>query len=358
MPSSTPSPRADAAARPAAVLCGLGGALPARVVTNAELAGRLDTSDAWITSRTGIRQRHVATAGTATSDLAVEAGARALKSSGSAEADAVVLATTTPDRPCPATAPEVAARLGLTGVAAFDVGGVCTGFLYALASGVGLVCAGLAERVLVVGADTFSTILNPADRSTAVVFGDGAGGVVLRAGHPDEPGALGAFDLGSDGGSAELIQVAAGGSRQRTSGRRPAPEDFFFSMDGRAVFRQAVERMAGSVRTVLDRTGWRTDEVDHVVSHQANQRILDALARELGIGPERCVSNIARVGNTAAASIPLALVDAVADGSLRPDQRVLLTAFGGGLTWGATALVWPELPALPDTSIQAREART
>jgi 3-oxoacyl-[acyl-carrier-protein] synthase-3 len=314
------------------------------VVTNDELAERLDTSDAWIRSRTGIAQRHIADAGTATSDLAVEAGRRALKSAGSDVADALVLATTTPDRPCPATAPEVATRLGLPGVAAFDVQAVCAGFVYGLAVGAGLIGAGIAERVLLIGADTYSTILDPADRATVAVFGDGAGAALLRAGAPDEPGALAAFDLGSDGSGADLIAIAAGGSRQRSTPDRPvADADRYFAMNGRAVYRNAVQRMTESAGRVMTRAGWAVGDVDGFVGHQANRRIIEAVATRLGVPAQRCVINVDRVGNTSAASIPLALLDAVTGGQLRAGHRVVTTAFGGGLAWGSAALVWPRM---------------
>ncbi|WP_051707760.1 MULTISPECIES: beta-ketoacyl-ACP synthase III [unclassified Streptomyces] len=327
----------------AAVVAGVGSCLPSRAVSNDELAGRLDTSDAWIRSRTGIGQRHVAAPGTATSDLAVGAGAKALKSSGEPSVDAVIVATTTPDRPCPATAPVVAARLGMTGTAAYDVSAVCTGFVYALATAAGLIHAAVADRVLVIGAETFSTLLNPDDRSTSVIFGDGAGAVVLRSGSPAEPGALGPFDLGSDGEGEDLITVPAGGSRQRLSGAAPGPGEEFFTMRGKEVFRHAVHRMTGSAKAVLDRAGWTVDDVDHLVGHQANLRITQHVAEGLGLPRERCFHNIAEVGNTAAASIPLALDQAHAQGVLRPGRRVLLTAFGGGLTWGSAVLTWPRL---------------
>jgi 3-oxoacyl-[acyl-carrier-protein] synthase-3 len=327
-----------------AVLAGLGGWLPPKVVTNADLPAELDTSDEWIRSRTGITQRHVAEPGMATSDLAVEAGARALKSCGEPVVDAVLVATTTPDRPCPATAPEVASRLGLTGVAAFDVSAVCTGFIYAVASAAGLIAAGVAERVLVIGAETYSSILNPIDRNTAMIFGDGAGAAVLRAGDRGEPGAIGPFDLGSDGGGSDLIAVPAGGSRQRLSGVPVADESRYFTMDGREVFRHAVLRMAASAQIVLDRAGWRVEDVDQLVSHQANLRIMNQLADRIGVDRTRVISNIDLVGNTAGAAIPLALTHGAAKGILQPGQRVLLTAFGGGLTWGSTVLTWPSLP--------------
>jgi 3-oxoacyl-[acyl-carrier-protein] synthase-3 len=327
----------------AAVLAGLGAMVPPQVVTNEMLATRLDTSDEWILSRTGIRQRHVIDPGMATSDLAVEAGARAMKSAQISDVDMVVLATTTPDRPCPATAPEVATRLGLEGVAAFDVAAVCSGFVYALSVGAGAIAARTAERVLVIGAEAFSTILNPADRTTAAIFGDGAGAVVLRAGDDTEPGALLGFDLGSDGGQADLITVAGGGSRQRSSGLPAKPGDEYFAMVGKSVFVHAVTRMTASVRTILGRTGWDIDAVDWLVAHQANIRILNAIADQLGLPRDRAVANLDRVGNTSAASIPLALADAAGDGRFTPGQRILLTAFGGGLTWGSAALTWPDI---------------
>ncbi|TCO60643.1 3-oxoacyl-[acyl-carrier-protein] synthase-3 [Actinocrispum wychmicini] len=323
------------------VLCGVGGYVPSSVVTNADLAGRFDTSDEWIRSRTGIRQRHVVRTGESTGDLAVQAGAAALKNAGVDSVDLVVLATTTPDHPCPATAPAVARGLGLDHVAAFDLGAVCTGFVYGLAAVAGFIAAGLAERVLLIGADTFSTILDPADRGAAAVFGDGAGAVVLRRGDAGELGALLAFDLGSDGDFVDLITVRAGGSKHPlTAGQ--VPDDHWFSMQGKAVYRHAVRRMAASAQDVLRQVGWRAQDVDWFVGHQANQRILHAVGDQVGIAPERVFVNIDQVGNTVAASIPLALTDAT--GVLRPGDKVLLTAFGGGITWGSAALIWPALP--------------
>ncbi|MFG2121794.1 beta-ketoacyl-ACP synthase III [Streptomyces sp. NPDC048710] len=328
----------------AAVIAGVGGYVPPRVVTNEELAQRLDTSDSWIRTRTGIARRHVVEAGTTTSDLAVEAGLRALKNAGADGADLVIVATTTPDRPCPATAPTVAARMGLTDVPAYDVAAVCSGFLYALQAGAASVTSGFAERVLVVGAESFSTILDPTDRTTSVIFGDGAGAVLLRAGTPEEPGAVLDMHLGSDGSMADLITVRGGGAEERSRGAEPRPEDRYFRMDGKAVFFAAVRRMAQSSRTVLARTGWEVADVDRLVGHQANTRIIHAVAEQLGLPPERAVLNIDRVGNTSAASIPLALADGLADGTLTAGHRVLLTAFGGGATWGSATLTWPALP--------------
>ncbi|MET7436819.1 beta-ketoacyl-ACP synthase III [Streptomyces sp. NPDC004082] len=330
----------------AAVVCGIGSYVPPDVVTNEDLARRLDTSDDWIRSRTGIARRRVVAPGTATSDLAVEAGLRALKSAGDERAGAVVLATTTPDQPCPATAPQVAARLGLGEVPAFDVAAVCSGFLYGLASSAGLIAAGVTDRVLLIAADAFTTIINPEDRTTAVIFADGAGAVLLRAGSPEEPGAVGPLVLGSDGGLSHLIEVPAGGSRQRSSGREPAPEDRFFQMVGRDTYRHAVERMTATSTEAAERAGWQPCDVDRFAAHQANARILDAVSERLGIPGERRLSNIAQVGNTGAASLPLLLAESAADGRLTAGHRLLLTAFGGGLSWGATTLVWPEVQTI------------
>jgi 3-oxoacyl-[acyl-carrier-protein] synthase-3 len=327
----------------AAVLEGLGTVLPPRAVSNEELSRTLDTTDDWIRSRTGIRQRFWADAGVSTGDLAVEAGERALKAAGVSTADMVVLATTTPDHPCPATAPDVAARLGLGTAAAYDLSAVCAGFVFALAMASSAIVAGLADRVLVIAAETYSSILNPEDRTTRVIFGDGAGAVVLRAGTADEPGALLGFDLGSDGTHRDLITIPAGGSRQRSEAGIPDAADFYFTMKGKPVFANAVLRMGESSAQLLERIGWPVASVDRFVGHQANVRILHAVADHLGVDRDKAVVNLDRVGNTSAASIPLALADAVGSGELKAGDRVLMTAFGGGLSWGSSALVWPDV---------------
>lgn len=336
----------------AAVLAGLGGWLPPTRVTNDDLARQLDTSDEWITTRTGIRQRFVVPPGLSTSSVAVEAGARALASAGTDRVDLLVLATSTPDHPCPATAPEVASRLGLGEIAAFDVAAVCTGFVYALATASSMITAGLGDSALVIGADTFSTILDPGDRTTRAIFGDGAGAVVLRAGYAGEPGALLGFELASDGAQADLITVPGGGSEHRSKGLAD-PGDAYFAMQGRSVFRNAVTRMSESSRRLAKRLGWPLESVDRLVAHQANIRILTAVGAELGLPGEKVVAHLDRVGNTVAASIPLALTDAVVNGTIAPGHRVLLCGFGGGLTWGATALEFPGLSVepLPDTAL-------
>jgi 3-oxoacyl-[acyl-carrier-protein] synthase III len=318
-------------------ITGIGHALPPRVVTNHDLVARLDTSDEWIRTRSGIATRHHVDPGTATSDLAAEAGALALKhdlrTGGSGNVDLVVLATTTPDRTCPGTAPLVAAKLGLGTIPAFDVNAVCSGFLYGLSAATGMIASGAAESVLFVAADTFSTIVDPADRRTAFLFGDGAGAVVLRTGEPT----VQAITLGADGGQEDLIITPGGGSRDPGSAER------WFAMQGQAVYRQAVDRMTRSTREVLDTVGWTVDEVDRFVGHQANSRILGAVAQRLGLPEDRVVMNLDRVGNTAAASIPVALSDAHDRGLLKAGDKVALAAFGGGATWGAAALTWPAL---------------
>ncbi len=330
-----PRPRAGATA----VIEGLGTWVPPRVVTNHDLAERLDTSDEWVRTRTGIVERRFADPGTSTLDLATEAGARAIKSAGDVQCDAVVLGTTTPDRNCPGTAPEIATRLGLPNVAAFDVQAVCSGFVYALASATGLIAAGIAGRVLVIGAEVITPFMDPDDRGTVVIFGDGAGAVVVRAGEPDELGAIGPFDLGSDGEHSVLISLAAGGSRVPFGRDQPDRKDTYFFMDGREVYRHAIPRMVASSRVVLEKAGLEVSQIDKFVGHQANIRILDAVGERLGVPPEKRVVNLDRYGNTAAATIPLALADA----DLHAGDRVLITAFGGGLTWGSTTFTWPEL---------------
>jgi 3-oxoacyl-[acyl-carrier-protein] synthase-3 len=327
------------------VISGVGGWVPPHIVTNHDLSSRLNISDQWIRSRTGISERRVISKDMATSDLAFEAAARALKmSTDSSSIDAVVLATTTPDWQCPATAPDIAFRLGLSRVAAFDVSAVCSGFLYALAVAQGLIAAETADRVLVIGADAFTTIVNPSDRDTAIIFGDGAGAAILRAGSSDELGALGPVVLGSDGELHDLAIVPAGGSRQRSTGLSAEPDDLFLHMNGRQTFRHAIERMSSASRQAVSAAGWNMHDVDRLVAHQANVRIMDMVAAELEIPGNRLLSNIDHVGNTCAASIPLLLAEATEDGRLTAGQRILMTAFGGGLTWGATTLTWPFFP--------------
>jgi len=321
---------------------------------NDALSARLGLVPGWIEDRSGIRQRHVVTPGMTTADLAVEAGYRALASADRPIVDAVVVATTSPDQLCPGTAPQVAYRLGLSGVLAYDIGAACSGFVYGLASCAGLIAAGIAERVLLIGAEAFTPLVNPDDRNTAVLFGDGAGAVVLRAGDPAEPGAIGPIDLGSDGEHRDLLTVPTGPSRQawaHGAGDAQAPvQDQYLVMAGAQVYRHAVARMTTSAKAVLDSVGWPAASVDHFVAHQCNGRILSAVAARVGIPDDRLVTHLDRVGNTLAASIPLALTDAAWRGVLAGGSRVLLTAFGAGLTWGSTVLHWPDV--LPDTLVR------
>ena len=322
-----------------AVLDGIGVAVPRRVMTNHDFAARLDTSDEWIRTRTGIVERRIAEPGVATSDLAFEAAQAALKSSpDGGEISGIIVATTTPDHPMPGVAPLVAARLGLGPVPAFDVQAACSGFVYGLASAAGLISAGIADRVMVIGADLMSRTVDQDDRATAVLFGDGAGAVTLRSGEPGELGAIGPFDLGSDGELVGALYIEAGGTRLPVIDA-PNERRRFMKMDGRETYRHAVRRMTESSQQLLQRAGLEISDVDRFVAHQANLRILLAVADRLGIPAERRVSNVDRYGNTSAASIPLALADA----DIRPGERILLTAFGSGFTWGSTLMTWPDL---------------
>ncbi|MFB6891901.1 beta-ketoacyl-ACP synthase III [Kitasatospora sp. NPDC056327] len=324
-----------------AVLTGLGAWLPPRRVPNSELCTRMDTSDQWIRERIGIAERRIAEPHVATGDMAVEAGARAMASAGTATVDALVLASNTPDRLCPATAPWVAHRLGLPAVPAFDVMAGCSGFVYGCTVADGLIAAGAARRVLVIGAETMTSLVNPDDRNTAPIFGDGAGAVVLEAGPPHAEGALGPVVWGSDGSLADAIAVPAGGARGRHRRDRAAPEEHFVHMRGNEVFRHAVRRMTAAAREAAARAGWELHEVDRLIAHQANGRITSVVADGLEIPAARVPSNIGEVGNTAAASVPLLLAHAADEGGLKPGHKVLVVAFGSGLAWAATTLVWP-----------------
>ena len=318
-------------------VCGIGSYLPERVLTNGELAQMVDTSDAWIAERTGIRERHIAAPGEKTSDLALNAARKALASAGmtAQDLDLIVLATATPDETFPATATTVQARLGMTRGAAFDVQAVCSGFLYALAVADNFIKAGQARTALVIGAETFSRILDWSDRTTCVLFGDGAGAVVLHAeagaGTNDDRGIL-TTRLHSDGRQHDILYVDGGPSSTQTTGH--------LRMLGREVFKHAVTHIASVIEETAEAAGIAVGEVDWFVPHQANQRILDGTARRVGLAPEKVVSTIAQHGNTSAASVPLALATAVGDGRIKTGDLVLLEAMGGGLTWGAALIRW------------------
>jgi 3-oxoacyl-[acyl-carrier-protein] synthase-3 len=319
------------------IVAGVGGYLPARVVDNHELASRLDTSDAWIRERTGITRRHIAAEDELTSDLAVEAARRALARAGLAPAavEAIVLATSTPDHTFPATATAVQRKLGAPIGIALDVQAVCAGFPYALAVADGFLRLGHARTALVIGAETFSRLLDWTDRSTAVLFGDGAGALVLRAERSASTLAdrgLLATKLSADGRHYGDLYVDGGPSATRTTGH--------LRMNGREVFRHAVARLSDSVLAVLAETGFTVADLDLLVPHQANLRIIDAVAKRLGLPPERTVVTVDRHANTSAASIPLALDAALAAGRLAPGRLVAVNALGGGFAWGAALLRW------------------
>jgi 3-oxoacyl-[acyl-carrier-protein] synthase-3 len=315
---------------------GTGSALPRRVVTNTELAETVDTSDEWIVARTGIRQRHIAGEGETTATLAIAAARAALADAGvdASSIGLIVLATATPDNTFPATATKVQAALGCQGGIAFDVAAVCSGFLYALATADSLLRTGMAARALVIGAETFSRILDWEDRTTCVLFGDGAGAVVLEApsddaGGTDASGILGT-KLHADGDQHDLLYVDGGPSSTQTVGH--------VRMRGPEVFRHAVVNLSGVLKEVLEDTGFTPADIDWVVPHQANARILDATARKLGLVPEKVVVTVQDHANTSAASVPLALDVARKDGRIKPGDLVMLEAMGGGFTWGASLI--------------------
>ena len=315
------------------VLVGTGSALPKRMVTNAELAKTVDTSDEWIVERTGIRSRYIAGEGETTSTLATEAARQALAAAGLVPADIglIVLATATPDQTFPATATQVQHNLGCNGGVAFDVAAVCSGFLYAMGIADSLLRTGMSKRALVIGAETFSRILDWEDRTTCVLFGDGAGAIVLEAREVDEdgPGVL-ATRLHADGAHNGLLYVDGGPSSTGTVGH--------VRMKGPEVFRHAVVNLAEVLREVLADQRLTSADIDWVVPHQANQRILDATARKLGLAPEKVIVTVDRHANTSAASVPLALDTAVRDGRIKAGDLVVLEAMGGGFTWGASLI--------------------
>ena len=313
------------------VIAGTGSALPKRVVTNHELAQTVDTSDEWIVERSGIRQRYIAGEGETTSTLAIEAARKALAAAGveGSQIGLIVLATTTPDQTFPATATIVQDAIGANGGIAFDVAAVCSGFLYGLGVADSMLRAGMAQRALVIGAETMTRLLDWDDRTTCVLFGDGAGAVVLEARDvaEDGPGVL-ATHLHADGAHNELLYVDGGPSTTQSVGH--------LRMKGREVFRHAVVNLADVLGNVLAECGLSAADLDWVVPHQANQRILDATAKKLGLPPEKVVVTVDRHANTSAASVPLALDCAVSDGRIKRGDLIVLEAMGGGFTWGAS----------------------
>ena len=320
-----------------AVPVGCGHYLPARVVENAEFEASLDTSDAWIESRSGIKRRRFAAEGEKTSDLAIAAAKAALVNAGLAgsDIDAIVLATATPDQTFPATAVRVQTAIGMTGGFAFDVQAVCAGFVFALAQADALIRTGMAKRVMVIGAETFSRILDFTDRGTCVLFGDGAGALILEAqdipaGAPDR-GIL-STDLNSDGRYVDILYVDGGPSSTGTAG--------VVHMAGKEVFKHAVIKLAETGATALEKAGLSTDDIGWLVPHQANLRVMTQTAAKLGVPLERVVVTVQDHGNTSAASIPLALSVAAAEGRFKPGDVILMEAIGGGLAWGAAVMRW------------------
>ena len=316
-------------------ITGLGAHVPDRVLTNDELSTIVDTSDEWIMERTGIRERRIAAPEEALTDLALPAARAALAQAGveAKDVDLLVCATVTPDMMFPTSSALLADELGATGAAAYDLLAGCTGFMYAVAQAYGMMAAGLAQRALVVGGDVLSRILDWTDRSTLVLFGDGAGAVVLE--RVERPGFLG-FELGADGGGGIHLSLPGSGSRRMDD----AIGNGYVHMNGREVFKFATRVLVSSAESVLERCGVAVDDVDVYVPHQANVRILDHAAEKLGIPRERMIVNVDRYGNTSSGSIPLALADAQRDGRLKKGDLVLMTGMGAGLTWGSGLMEW------------------
>ncbi|QVM82825.1 ketoacyl-ACP synthase III [Novosphingobium decolorationis] len=317
------------------VLLGTGSALPEKVVSNSELAQRVDTSDEWIVERTGITQRYIAGPDETTSSLATKAALKAIEAAGieAASIDLIVLATATPDQTFPATATTVQHNLGCGGCIAFDVAAVCSGFLYAVGVADSMLRSGMAQRALVIGAETFSRILDWEDRTTCVLFGDGAGAIVIEAQEQAEgetPRGILATKLHADGAHNQLLYVDGGPSTTGTVGK--------LRMKGREVFRHAVVNLAQVLHEVLEAEGLTTADIDWLVPHQANARILDGTAKKLSLSPEKVVKTVGEHANTSAASVPLALDQAVRDGRITQGDLVVLEAMGGGFTWGASLL--------------------
>ena len=317
------------------VVLGCGSYLPSRVLTNSELSKMVDTSDEWIRQRTGIRERHIAAEGETTSEMALKAARAALAAAGidAQSIDLIVLATSTPDNTFPASAVSVQAGLGITHGAAFDLQAVCSGFVFGLATVDGLLKSGAFKRALVIGSETFSRILDWNDRATCVLFGDGAGAVVLEV--RSEPGTRedrGILSASSDGRHKSKLYVDGGPSSTQTVGH--------LRMEGRAVFKHAVVMITDVIEDTLKAAGYTAADIDWFVPHQANQRIIDDSAKKLGIPPEKVITTVAKHGNTSAASIPLALTCAVADGRINRGDLVMMEAMGGGFTWGAVLARW------------------
>ena len=323
-----------------AILAGTGMSVPARVVTNRDLEQVVETSDEWITTRTGIRERRIAADGECLSPFAVEAGRRALESAGvpAEDVDLIILATVTPDRPIPATSCTVQHVLGATRAAAFDMAAGCSGFIYAQSVAKQFLLTGRCRNVLVIGAEVLSKYIDWKDRTTCVIFADGAGAVLMQAGEP--PRGVLASAMHTDGSMQEFITLPAGGTQRPPSAETVREGQHFIKMKGNETFMIAVRAIEEVSREVLQASGLTPADVDWFIPHQANLRIIDAVGARLGIPGERCFIDIERYGNTSAASIPIALDEAVREGKIRRGQIVLMAAFGAGLTWGASVVRW------------------
>ena len=319
---------------------GWGTAVPEKLVTNAEMEQRVDTTDAWIVERTGIRERHVAATTDTTASLAIDAGTAAIKNAGIPPdaVDLLIVATASPEQPIPHTGAFVGEGLGLR-CGSFDLGAGCAGFVYMLVVGSSLLATGNLDHVLIVGAEILSRIIDPDDRATSILFGDGAAAAVLSRSPDDGPGVL-AWDLGCDGSAAGLLEIRAGGSRMPATAETIAAGEQYLKMQGQEVFRRAVRVVVESARTTLDRAGVAASDVAWFVPHQANIRIIESASSRLGIAADRTIVNIDRYGNTSAASIPLALAEAADDGRLREGDLVLMSGFGAGMTWASALLQW------------------
>ncbi|MCB0881538.1 MAG: ketoacyl-ACP synthase III [Thermoleophilia bacterium] len=315
----------------------LGAYVPDRVVTNADFVARMDTTDEWIFSRTGIRERRYAAEDEATSDLAVRAAQAILDDAGvaAADLDAVIVPTCTPDYLFPSVAALTADRIGARRAAAFDLQAACSGFVYTLAQAASMIESGWADNVLVVGAEKFSNLVNPDDRSTSILFGDGAAGALVTAGDPGSTNGFLGFDLGADGSLGCELLIPVGGTRHPAA-KAFEPQDAYLQMNGREVFKFATRAMEETTSRLLDALDMSIGDVDLLVAHQANQRIIDHAVGRLGVDPSKVFNNVEKYGNTSAASIPLALTEARDQGVLAPGMRVLLVGFGAGLTWAST----------------------
>ncbi|WCM63191.1 beta-ketoacyl-ACP synthase III [Paenibacillus polymyxa] len=325
--------------RPVGVI-GTGKYVPEKILTNKDLEAIVETSDEWIVSRTGIQERHIAAPEQATSDLAYEAAIKALESAGmtAQDLDLIIVATVTPDMAFPSTACILQDKLGAKGAAAFDLSAACSGFVYGLATATSFIKTGIYNNALIIGADCLSRITDYTDRNTCVLFGDGAGAVVI--GEVPEGRGFQSFDLGAEGAGGSLLKLEAGGSRLPASADTLENKQHYIYMNGREVFKFAVRVMGTATVDVLEKAGLSKDDIDLFVPHQANVRIIQSAMQRLDLPEEKVVVNVHKYANTSAASIPLALVEAAEEGRMKEGDRVLMVGFGGGLTWGASVLIW------------------